>query len=405
MTHRYFIGLSSGSSLFGVDAALVRAEGVGSNVALKLEHYLQLPHSQELRELLWSVTTSKMVDLHHVATLHRVLGETYALAVRQLLEASRRTTQDIMCVGCPAQTLWHDPDGRYPATMQLGMMSVLAERTGLTTLSDFSSRDLVVSGQGVPLTALVEARLFHHPHEPRVHLHLGSVATLVSLPTQLGVNARNLIGFEAAPATLLLDGLMRLLTNGREQCDAGGKHAVQGRCLEPLIERWMQNHFFQERPPRCVPRREFGPDFLNRAIEQARRLDGNLHDVLCTMTHFVAHAIVHALQTWLPSLPARVLISGRGVRNGLLWNLLEQKLAPIPLVKTDAVGIPVEACHAIGSAGMAALTLDGVPINLPSVTGASGARLLGQFTPGANGNWARCLAWMARQATPLQAAA
>jgi len=180
---------------------------------------------------------------------------------------------------------------------------------------------------------------------------------------------------------------------------------VQGRCLEPLLERWTQNHFFHARPPKCVPRWEFGPDFLSRAVEQAKTQHGNLHDVLCTTTHFVAQAIVHAVQTYLPPNPTRILLSGRGARNGFLWRLLEQKLSPAPLEKTDAHGIPFDARQAVAHAGLAALTLDGVSINLPGVTGAAGPRLLGQWTPGDSRNWARCLAWLARQAMPIQAAA
>jgi anhydro-N-acetylmuramic acid kinase len=405
MVKRYYIGLSSGSSLFGVDAALVCAEGLGTEMTLKVEHFLHAPFGNELRELLRRVTTSPTPEVRLLATLHRILGETYALAVRQLLEQSRLPAQQILCIGCPGLSLWHDPDGRYPSTLNLGMAGVLAERTGLTTLGDFSSRDLALGGQGLPVTAFVDAMLFHHPQEHRVLIHLGSVATVVSLPAQLEPSARNLRGFHAAPGTMLLDGLMRLLTNGREQLDAGGKHAVQGRCLDALLERWMQNHFFQQRPPKCVPRHEFGPDFLTRAIEQAKRLDGNLHDVLCTMTHFVARGIVHSLQHDLPSMPTRILLSGRGVRNGFLWHLLEQKLPPLPLEKTDAHGVSIEACKSLAYAGLAALTMDGIPTSLPSVTGASGPRLLGRFSPGSSGNWARCLAWMAQQTAPFQNAA
>lgn len=402
---RYFVGLSSGSSFSGVDVALVRVDGTGVDMALKLERFLNMPFSKELHGLLFHAFNQSTPELRHLATLHRVLGETFALGVRQLLEQNRQEAHQVLCIGFPGQALWHDPVGRYPATLNLGMASVLAERTGLTTISEFAGRDLALAGQGTLLHALADARLFHHPHEHRVHLHLGSVASVIDLPMHLGVNARHLLGFEAAPATLLLDGLMRLMTNGRETFDAGGKHAVQGRCLEPLLERWMQNHFFQERPPKSVPRREFGPGFLNRAIEQAQRLQGNLHDVLCTMTHFVARSIVHAMQTHLPEMPARILLSGRGVRNGFLWHLLEQRIHPIALSKTDDHGIPVEACQAVANAALAALTMDGVPVNLPSVTGATGQRLLGQITPGASANWARCLAWMARQTSTLQAAA
>jgi anhydro-N-acetylmuramic acid kinase len=405
MIRRWYIGLSSGSSLLGVDAALVRAEGLGTDVTLHFERFHHYPYSPEMRDLLIRVTASPTPEMRSLATLHRILGETYAVAARQLLEQSRRPVQDIMAIGCPGQSLWHDPEGRYPSTFNLGMMGVLAERTGLTTLSDFSSRDLALGGQGVPITALVDALLFHHPHEHRVSLHLGSVATAVSLPAHLGQNCRNVIAFQAAPCTMLLDGLMRLLTKGRETFDAGGKHAVQGRCLEPLLERWLRHPFFQRRPPKCVPRSEFGLDFLNGAVEQAQQLQGNLHDVLCTMTHFVAEAIVHSLQNDLPAMPTRFLLSGGGVRNGFLWHLLEQKLHPLSLEKTDAHGVPTEACQAVASAGLAALAMDGVPINLPSVTGATGARLLGQFTPGSSSNWARCLAWMARQTAPMQSAA
>jgi anhydro-N-acetylmuramic acid kinase len=123
------------------------------------------------------------------------------------------------------------------------------------------------------------------------------------------------------------------------------------------------------------------------------------------MTHFIAQAIADSLRNDLPAMPARILLSGRGVRNGLLWRLLEEKLSSAPLDKTDTHGIPAEARQAIACAGLALLAVDGVPGNLPSVTGASGPRLLGQFTPGSTSNWMRCLAWMSRQAAPLQAAA
>jgi anhydro-N-acetylmuramic acid kinase len=420
---RNFIGLSCGCSLLGVDAVLARVEGLGADAGLHVESYLHAPFGHELRELLWGVATTAAPELRQLATLHRVLGETCALAVRQLLEQSRKPASQISCIGFPGLSLWHGAEGRFPSTLNLGMAGVLAERTGLTTLSDFSSRDLALGGQGLPLSAIVDAMLFHHPHEHRVVIHLGSTVTLVSLPAQSAAFTThhsplttyhspstthsdcNVIGFQAAPGTMLLDGLMRLLTNGREPYDAGGKHAVQGRCLEPLLERWMQDHFFRLRPPKCVPRHEFGPDFLSRAIEQAKHNSGNLHDVLCTMTHFVARATVHSLQNYVPAMPARVLLSGNGVRNGFLWHVLEQRLGPLPLEKTDAHGIPAQACKALAHAGLAALTMDGVPVNLPSVTGASGRRLLGQFSPGSSGNWARCLAWMAQQTSPLQAAA
>lgn len=401
MTKRYFIGLSSGNSQFGVDAALVRADGVGSSMRFELEHSHFLPYGPELRDLLLRVTRRTAPELRYLGTLHRVLGETYALAVKPLFAKNRLIAQQVLCIGCSGQSIWHDPDGRYPATLDLGMAGVLAERTGLTTLAGFADRDFAVGGQGAPLTALADAMNFHRPDEARLHLRLGNHATAVWIPKEI----YNVIGFEAAPCTSLLDAVMRAITNGREPYDVGGKHAVQGRRLDPLLDRWMRNHFLQVRPPKCVPRGEFGDEFVQRAIDQGKRLGGSPQDVLCTMTHFVAQAIVHAVRTWLPTTPTRIVLSGRGVRNGFLRRLLEEALAPIPLETTDVHGIPAEACKATAYAGLAALSLDGVPINLPSVTGSSGQRLLGQWTPGSSENWARCLAWMSRQHASVQIAA
>jgi anhydro-N-acetylmuramic acid kinase len=403
MTRRYFIGLSAGASLFGIDAALVRTDGVGHGLRLKLEQFIHAPYSPELRELLWRVNNTPTPETRLVAAAHRVLGEMHALAVKQLLGQKTATALDVICVGCTGVSLWHETEGRYPSTLSLGMAAVLAERTGLTILSDFSSRDVAAGRQATPLTIPVDAMLFQEAHEHRVLVDLASVASVISLPARLGPPGRRLIGYQAAPGTLLLDGLMRLMTNGREHYDAGGKYAVQGRCLDALLERWLQNPFFQKRPPKTVPRQEFGADFLSRAIEQAKRIDGNLHDVLCTMTYFIADAIVQSLQQSFDPLPARILVSGRGVRNGLLWRLLEQKLAPITLERTDVHGVPSEARKAVGVAGITAMTMDGIQLN--GTAGTTSSRLLGQFTPGQVRNWSRCLAWMAAQAVPARAAA
>jgi anhydro-N-acetylmuramic acid kinase len=276
------------------------------------------------------------------------------------------------------------------------MASVVAERTGITTLGDMRTRDLVVGGQGVPLTPLVDYLLFHDATETRVLVHLGGVATVLALPAQ--ASAKELVGFHAAPCCLLLDGFMQHLTNGREPYDAGGKHAVQGRAIEPLLERWLAHPLLLRKPPKTLTRLDFGDEFVRQAIEWGRQAGHSLHDVLCTATHFVARAIVDSLNRFISDKPTRILLSGGGTRNGLLWRLLEQQLDPVPVEKIDRCGVPAEARKAVAFAGLTALTLDGVPANLPSVTGASGSRLLGSFTPGTTANWARCLAWMAQQA-------
>jgi anhydro-N-acetylmuramic acid kinase len=397
---RAIIGLASGSSIDGVDAALVEIDDVGLDMRVRPVHCIHQPYARDLRDLIRRVATAGQAETRQTAVLHRLLGETFAAAARQVADRASLSLQKVQCIGCPGQTVWHEPDGRFPTSLTLGMAAVVAERTGVTVVSDFRSRDMAVGGHGMPLAALADYLLFHDAEQSRVLIHLGGLARIVYLPG--GGRAQQVLGFEAGPCNLLLDGLMRRLTNGREEYDPGGKHGVQGHCVEPLLQRWLSHPYLAKRPPKSLPRQNCGDDFVLQAVQTARQLDCSLHDLLCTATHFVARCISHSLRRYLPdSGPDRVLLSGGGVRNGLLWHLLDQQLDGLPLEKTDALGIPADARKAIGFALLAALTVDGVPANLPSATGAAGCRLLGSLTPGSSTNWARCLVWMASQTAPL----
>jgi anhydro-N-acetylmuramic acid kinase len=407
MPQRWIIGLASGSSADGVDAALVELRGVGLDLRLGQMHGLHQPYAPELRDLIRRVAGPAPCEVRQVSRLHRLLGETFAAAARAVADAATLSLQKVLCIGCPGHTLGHEPEGRFPATLALGMAAVAAERCGVTTVSDFRSRDVAAGGQGAPLAALTDHILFRHPSENRLLLHLGGMARLVYLPA--GSRLHEVVGFEAGPCNLLLDALIRHVTGGREPYDPGGKHAVQGRCVEPLLASWLAHPALQRRPPRSLPRHAFAEEFAQQALQQVRQQQGRLHDLLCTATHFVVRTITTSIRRYLPSgstasSPAgpgpridRVLLSGGGVRNGLLWRLLEQQLGAIPLGRTDEAGVPAELRKPLSFGLLAALTLDGVPANVPSATGAAGSRLLGSLTPGSSGNWAKCLQWMAQQ--------
>jgi anhydro-N-acetylmuramic acid kinase len=217
-----------------------------------------------------------------------------------------------------------------------------------------------------------------------------------------GCRIQEVVGFEASPCNVLLDALMGHVTGGKSSFDPGGKHAVQGKCIDALLQNWLNHPYLQRRPPKGLPRHLFGDEFAAAAVQQLRQIGGSLHDLLCTATHFVARGITTAVRRFLPSSPRidRILLSGGGVRNGLLWRLLEQPFEGVPLQRTDEAGVPADVRKALSFGMLAALTLDGVPASIPSATGAAGSRLLGSITPGSSINWARCLAWMAAQTAP-----
>jgi anhydro-N-acetylmuramic acid kinase len=400
---RWFIGLSSGSGADGVDAVLAEVDGVGLDLRLLRLEGLHQPYGPELREMLRRLPGPAPVEARLISRLHRVLGETFAAAARMVADHASLSLNKVHCIGCPGHTVWQDTEGRFPSTLTLGMPAVVAERTGVTTVSDFQARDVTTGGQGAPLAALTDYLLFRHPHEGRVLVHLGGVARVIFLPP--GGRIPDIVGFQAGPCNLLLDALMRQLTGGKEPFDAGGKHAVQGRCIEPLLQSWLAHPYFQKRPPKALPQHLFGAEFAAAAVGQARQQNCTMHDLLCTATHFVARIVVHALRRLLPagSVVQRVLLSGGGVRNGLLWHLLEQQLAGTPVCRTDTVGVPSELRRPLSFALLAALTTDGVPASVPSATGAAGSRLLGCLTPGSLQHWARLLAWMASQTAPVTA--
>ncbi len=437
MTTRRYIGLSSGSSLSGVDAALVRIDGAGPDLVPRLEHCVHDSYSRDVRELLLRAQAAP--GPRHLGLVHRVLGETFANAARKVVEQAKQTWQQMLAVGMSGYTAWHDADGRFASTLTLGMPAALAERTGLTVVSDFRSRDLLVGGQGYPLTSLVDAILFRADGERRALLHLGGVASVVCLPSAPSpiplspalagrasdgqqpslarpANAadrgrgeglpglRDGLAFQAAPCGLLLDGLMRLLTGGREAFDPGGKYAVQGRCLEPLVERWLAHPLFKRKPPRSVPCHEFGPEFLAQAVELAKQpgrqpaRSALLGEPLRRPRHRPGH-------------PAAACPSGAGAGQ----RRRDAERSALAAAR-NAAGAGANRAHrpprhprggrkAMAFAALAALAMDGVPANVPASTGAAGPRLLGSFTPGAAANWARCLAWMAGQTAHLRLAA
>jgi anhydro-N-acetylmuramic acid kinase len=398
MSTRWIIGLASGSSVDGVDAALVEVDSIGLDLRARLAHGSRQPFGRELRELLARVAGGRC-ETREVSLLHRLMGETFAAAARQTADGASFSLQKVQCIGCSGHTLWCDPDGRFPSLLSAGMAAVVAERTGVTTLSDFRARDLAAGGQGAPLGALADYLLFRSSTtvEGRLLLHLGGTAQVVYLPPRGRV--QDVIGFEAGPCNVLLDALMRQLTGGQESFDNGGKHAVQGRCIEPLLQNWLAHPFLQRRPPKSLPRHSFADPFAAQIVRQAKEQQLNPFDVLCTATHFVAQTVTSAVQRFLAHRspgPERLLLSGGGTRNGLLWHLLEQQLGGgKPLERSDAVDVPWHARGAMVAAVLAALTVDGVPANVPQATGAAGSRLLGSLTPGSSANWARCVSWMA----------
>jgi anhydro-N-acetylmuramic acid kinase len=397
MPTRRFIGVTATPSLVGVDAMLLEVDGQAPELAVRVLHHLTEPYGKELRELLIRVSSPEAADIRQVSLAHRLLGESFATAVRQLADQASVSLQSVLCIGCGGFLAWHEGTGRLASSLTLGAAGFVAERTGVTVITDFRTRDQACGGQGAPLSPIVDCLLFHDPSEDRLIVHLGGLAKVSVLPA--GGDAYSALGWQAGPCNVLLDALIQQLTNGKERWDTGGRFAVQGRQIPELLERWLAHPFLVRRPPKSTHRSQFAEAFAKQAATLAQQMEWSHHDVLCTATHFVARSIGDSVCRYLPRqlAPARVILTGGGVRNGLLWRLIEEQLGSsreLTFIRSDTLGVPAEVMEAATAAVLACLLLDSVPASLPAVTGASGSRLLGSFTPGTLGNWSRCLAWM-----------
>ncbi|MBA4190313.1 MAG: hypothetical protein C0467_20190 [Planctomycetaceae bacterium] len=388
---RLLIGLSVGSGLEGVDAAAVQATGIGTELTPKVPASVRVAFPLTVRDFLRTARPGTPLAVSPDAL--RNIAETAVHSVRHVLTRIGVSARDTFVAAFlePAHPIaevavpWPEVTDR------------IAEQTGLTVVHAFRQRDRAAGGSGHPITAVADYLLFRDPNAPRLLVHLGAVTTLLLVPA--GSKVSGVVGFEAGPGNQLLDALIFHGTRGKELADPGGKKAVQGKCVEPLLKRWLDHPHLTRTPPKSVHPEAFGRSFLLDAFETARQLGAGLPDLLCTATHLAARTIGHAARTWLPPVPTfgKILATGGGVRNGFLWQLVSQQFGTDTVVRSDEVGIPAQARNAAAAAVLAALTCDGVAGNLSVLTGATGGRLLGHLTPGDGRNWAKVAAWIADQ--------
>lgn len=394
MSRRRVIGLAATPSLHSIDAVLVEVEGEGYELAVQVVHAIQDPIAKDLRDLLIRVSTPEGGDCRQAALAHRLLGEAFGAAARGLADAATVSLQSVLCLGCGGFTAWLETQGRTATCLTTGSPAVIAERTGLTVVSDFCGRDQACGGWGAPLATVPDAILFQSPDEPRLVIHLGGLTHLTALPP-LGSD-QPILSWQAGPGNVLLDSLIQVLTRGRERMDSGGRHAVQGRHLPELLDRWLLHPFLVSRPPKALHRSQFAEAFARQTAILAQQKGWEANDLMCTATHLAIRAITDSVQRFLPRdfRPARAILTGGGVRNGMIWRLLEEKLGNLTLERSDAFGVPAEFKEAVDAALLACLFMDQEPGNLPLATGAVGGRFLGSLTPGSLANWTRCLAWL-----------
>jgi anhydro-N-acetylmuramic acid kinase len=364
------VGLMSGTSLDGMDAALVRIEGPTSAALLD---FVTRPYSDEERAMLRSALDpaagSSSPDL---ARLHVRIAEWAAEAVQTLLVQARVPAAEVTFIAFPGQTIWHEPP---LVSWQLGEPAVLAERFGVRVVSGFRARDVAAGGQGAPLVPMADVLLFASPDAPRVLLNLGGMANITFVPRR--AVEEGVLAFDTGPGVAVIDGVARLLDR-RRSYDRNGLLAAQGKPDQSVLAELLADPYFAATPPKSTGREKFGDDYA-RALHQ--RLPGP--DAVATAVELTARSVADAIGRWVPR-GAEVVASGGGCHHPGLMEALRRRLGALPggsaLRRFDELFFPGDAKEAVAFALLGYLTLHGQPGNIPAATGAAGPRVLGSVT-------------------------
>jgi anhydro-N-acetylmuramic acid kinase len=381
---RRIIGLMTGTSVDGVDAALVEFSGPADSERPRLRAFRQTPIEEALRREILDVAAAETLAPERLMALDAALGERYAVAVKELLEETGLKASAIDAIGSHGQTVRHLPReaGRSARTLQLGSAAVLADRTGIAVVSDFRSRDTAAGGEGAPLVPIADAWAFRSADESRVLLNLGGMANLTWLPH--GRGEEGVLAFDTGPGNAVLDALAALRSGGRERYDAGGAFAAGGTVSTPLLNALLADPFFEQPPPRSTGRERFGTAFAARLADRAAALGLTPADAARTAVELTAASIGDAIARYVRPHGAvdAVYASGGGVSNTTLVEALERRLAPVRVRSLAELGVSPAAKEAMAFAMLAHLTLCGLPGNLPGATGAARRVVLGHVTPG-----------------------
>ena len=368
---RRVIGLLSGTSADGTDAALCELEGAGESTRLLSATFVTTPFPRPLRERIFRLAQADATEL---CDLDMLLGAAFADAALEVCQAAGVRIEDVDLIGSHGQTAVHHPRsaGHLGATLQIGEAAVIAERTGCPVVSDFRVRDVAAGGEGAPLVPLVDYLLFRKPGVRRALQNIGGIANV----TLVGERLSDLVAFDNGPGNMPLDAVARAASAGAEAFDAGGLRAARGAIDAALLAELHRHPYLSQPLPKSTGRETFGKDFVNPMLA---RFGGRLDDLLATLTRFVAEAIARSYREAMPAPPTEVYVSGGGALNRTLMGHLAALLAPVPVATSASLGVDPEAKEAIAFAVLASETVFGHAGNIPSVTGAAGPRVLGKI--------------------------
>jgi len=380
------VGLMSGTSMDGVDAALVGLATAADSPAPVLREFSTIPYPEELRESLEDAAGGAQLTAEDLARLHTGVAVSFSGAFFDVCRRAGIEPASVDYIGSHGQTVAHAPpvpgEGTpITGTLQLGPPGMIAAITGVTTVGDFRGGDMALGGQGAPLAPAADWLLRRSAKEDRVILNLGGIGNLTWLGA--GGNRDAVVAFDTGPGNMVIDTLYRALFTGEGERDEGGAHALEGTASEAVVEAMMKHPYFAQAPPKSAGHREFGPTFAWRLQQECESVGCSRSDSLATAAALTVRAVGDAMDRFIAGRGANpvVYVTGGGVYNEAIMSGL-RKVVGANVRAIDTLGIPAVAKEAVDFAVLARETLFDRPNVLPQVTGASQALVLGAVAAG-----------------------
>lgn len=374
------VGLMSGTSADGIDAALVEIAENPEGLSVDTLAYLSIPYDESLRQEIFELFAPPSATVDKICHMNVVLGEEFAKATLAVINEAGLNPGEVDLVGCHGQTIHHLPTRH--ATLQIGEAAVIAERAGITTVSNFRARDMAAGGEGAPLVPYFDWLVFRHPKRTRVLQNIGGIANMTVLPR--GCQLGEVYAFDNGPGNMIIDYMASSITKGTQHYDENGSIASRGQVHQGLLNELIAHEFIQRKPPKTSGREEFGAQFSERLMTRWKARGLSDEDMVATATAFTAQAIVHHLEQFvIPRIGLdELIVSGGGAQNPVLMKMIRDGITPVPVVPVETYGVSSDAKEAIAFAVLAYETIRGRPTNVPGATGASRPVLLGCITPG-----------------------
>ena len=378
----------SGTSADGIDAVVAAISGSGRTLRAKLIAHTHQHFSPAFRRQVLHACLHGTVA--EICELNFTLGEHFARAALATIRQARLKPAQIAAIGSHGQTVHHLPNAKTPSTLQIGEPCVIAERTGIATVADFRARDMAAGGQGAPLVPYVDWALFAHDTRPRIVQNLGGIGNLTFLPPRARLS--DVIAFDTGPGNMVIDAVVTALSRGKQTYDLNGRLAASGQTSQKLLTECMKHPFIRRGPPKTTGREEFGEPFVQWLLAKARGLRLSEADIAATVTEFTAASIGNAYRRFvLPKIKPsqlnklQVILGGGGTKNPTLVRLLLEHIGVGALCAHEDFGMDSSAKEPLAFAILAHETLLGHASNVPNVTGARRAVVLGKIVPGMRG--------------------